>query len=128
MLWWDLEETPSIADGVELIYKCEVISNGGYSSGMNVYEVNCGCEHHQYCYLLRHPGEVCQRAPSAIEEASSVCDTTNTNNSRGTLCTNAHLVANRYQLCRLERPKMSMRNKNCKCFSLELNGRTADPE
>jgi hypothetical protein len=95
MLWWDLEDAPSVADGIELIYKCK-----GYSSEMNVHEVNCGCEH-QSCDLLRDTREVCQRAPSAIEEASSVCHVTNTNNSRGTLCTNARLAANQCQMCRV---------------------------
>jgi hypothetical protein len=101
MLWGDLEET-SISDGVELRYisKCKMISYGGYSSGMKVYEVNCSCENHQSRYLLRHPGEVCQRAPNAIEVASSICHATNRNRSRGRPCTNARLVANRRQLCR----------------------------
>jgi hypothetical protein len=100
MLWRDLKDAPSVADGVELIYKCEVISYEGYSGVMNVYEVNCGCENHQSWYLLRRPGEVCQRAPSAIGEASSICHATNRNRSRETPCTNARLGANRCQLCR----------------------------
>jgi hypothetical protein len=44
MLWWDLKETPSIADGLEMMYKCKIISKEGYSSGMNVCEISCGCE------------------------------------------------------------------------------------
>jgi hypothetical protein len=65
----------------------------------SAYEVKCDHEHHHGCYLLHHPDEVCQRALSAIEEASSVCHETNTSNSRGTPWSNAHLGANRCQIC-----------------------------
>jgi hypothetical protein len=67
---------------------------------VNAYKVNCDRGHHYGYHPLCHPGGACRRAPSAIEEASSVVHETNRNNSTGMHCTNAHLGANLCQMCR----------------------------
>jgi hypothetical protein len=73
---WNIVDTRVLKHQLHRIYLQKI--------QMSAYEFNCDHQHHYGCYLLHHPDEVCQRALSATEEASSVCHETNMSNSRGT--------------------------------------------